>query len=123
MTAQLAFSEKYKPAREQVLDLLGDLQWHSWKDLRRVGGVRYGARLGELKDDGYSIETRDSTLTDDGKDYRLRWLTPGEGRDPRVKVYLNPDDAALLMLGHVSEGAREAVKVAIESYQRRSVKF
>lgn len=118
MTAQLAFAERYKPAREQVLDLLSDLQWHSWRELRRVGGVRYGARVGELRDEGYHVESRKSALTEDGKDYRLKWLAPGGVREPRVKVYLREQDAAAMVQdGIVPLAACHGIAEALASFR------
>lgn len=46
---------KLKPAALNVLGLLGDFEPHSRHELARVGGARYSARVGELRDAGQRI--------------------------------------------------------------------
>ena len=61
--------------RDALLALLSDGQWHSALECQRpsVGGSRYSARMGELKDLGYRIERQ--TLDHQLFHYRL---LPGE---------------------------------------------
>ena len=46
---------KLKPATLNVLGLLGDFLPHSRRELAEVGGARYSARIGELRDAGQPI--------------------------------------------------------------------
>jgi hypothetical protein len=45
--------------REALHALLSDGRWHSQQELVAVGGLRYGARLLELRQGGACIETDD----------------------------------------------------------------
>jgi len=33
------YAEQFKTARGRIFNLLSDLQWHSWRELRKIGGV------------------------------------------------------------------------------------
>lgn len=101
--------------RERVLSLLSDLGWHSFSQIHSVGGIRYSARLLELKRLGYRIEDR-ATGTD-GKDYRLISLTPGPAQEKRVKVFLRETDAEKLVVGKITRAAIAAVSDALGSFK------
>lgn len=90
------YADKKRPQREKVLQVLSDLQWHPYMDLAAVGGVRYGARLLELKRLGYEIEDR-NVKGDIGKDYRLKRLRPGMPKQKLVKVFLMEDEAQAIV--------------------------
>lgn len=67
--------------RERVLSLLSDLGWHSYRALVTVGGLRYGARVLELRREGYQIEVR--ALDVEGQEYRLTSLVKGAAQGKR----------------------------------------
>ncbi len=50
-----ALVRKLKPAALHILGLLGDGAPHTRQELARVGGARYSARVGELRDAGHRI--------------------------------------------------------------------
>ncbi|HUW17256.1 MAG TPA: hypothetical protein VMW94_09285, partial [Actinomycetes bacterium] len=75
-------------------------EWHHWEELE-VGGNRYGARISELRDAGWRITSR--PLPTGGSRYRLVSQVCGEGRSPRVKVFLSPR-AVRVILSHASRG-------------------
>ena len=60
--------------RDRLLQLLQDRQPHSSWECASVGGIRFGARLLELRQRGCIIDTIDRT---DSADYVLR-CEPGE---------------------------------------------
>lgn len=108
--------------RSRVLGLLSDLDWHTFSELHRVGGIRYGARLLELRRQGYRIEHR--THGEDWKSYRLISLTPGVPMPKRVKVFLPYHDAKrLLDEGVVTAAARGAVREAVGSFKHNEAKL
>jgi len=57
-------------AREKLYNLLKDGLWHPYKELFDVAGVRYSARLFELKNFGHQIESRE-LKGGPGKEYKL----------------------------------------------------
>ena len=107
----------HKPKRKLLLALLWDCGWHRHGALRRVGGVRYSARLLELKRLGYQIE--DEPLAGEpGKRYRLTTRKLGEPLGKRVKVYLRERDCVrLLERGEVSLHLENCVAKALRSFQ------
>lgn len=112
----------HRPQRERVLDLLRDLQWHDFSELHRVGGIRYSARLLELKRSGYRIADESYV---DGKRYRLLSSEP-DGIPPpkRVKVFLTAHDAGrLLETGHLTAEARRALQSAVYSFRHNADKL
>lgn len=121
------FAEKKRTQRERVLDVLLDLQWHPYMDLNAVGGVRYSARLLELKRLGYEIEDR--TVKDGGgKDYRLKSPLPRKTPQAKmVKVFLKEEEAEAILARlrglhyraphRTYEGARSAVENALGSFR------
>jgi hypothetical protein len=108
------FAEINKTKRQRVLELLNDLQWHTHVELQVVGGVRYGARLLELKRLGYLID--DQSLEPQGKRYRLASTVRGVPQEKRVKVFLTKEDAQNLLEGVVTAEATLAVRDALSSY-------
>ena len=102
-------------ARGRLLKLLEDLGWHDHRDLERVAGNRYAARLLELKRLGYRIEDRSGTK--DGKAYRLLSREPSEPQGKRVKVFLDEADADALSHGRITAAAVDAVGLALASFR------
>jgi len=101
------YATKYRTARERVFDLLSDLRFHSWRELQAAGGNRYGARLLELRREGYEIV--DTAYDEDGQQYRLVRLERGEPQPKRVRVYISESSAEHAVRGFVTEETREAV--------------
>ncbi len=87
------FGAGKKPAREKLLELLSDKIWHTWKECEHAGGMRYSARLLELKRQGWVIESRGSAS--EGKDYRL--LGRGPKQTKKVRVLLEEAEVQYLL--------------------------
>jgi len=115
------YGRKYTTARYRLFGLLRDLAWHSRVQLENVAGVRYGARILELKREGYAIETK--KWDEHGKAYRLVSLEKGEPQLKRVKAFFVPTDAELLVLGEVTATARSAVREALASFRENAGKL
>lgn len=107
------WGKRYGTARDRALALLTDGGWHSWRELERVAGVRYGARLLELRREGCQIEHQDDP-SGDGRCYRLAGRA--EPQEKRVRVYLREDDARSLTYGRITTSARAAVIDALGSF-------
>lgn len=56
-TAAIPNYPKRKNKREALLELLSDGQRHHMRQMMEVGGMRFGARVDELRRAGYAIET------------------------------------------------------------------
>jgi len=108
------FGAVKKPARKRLYDLLSDRQWHAWRACRTVGGMRYSARMLELKREGWIIESRGAD--EDGKEYRL--IGAGTPKGKKVRVFLPEAEVKhLLSLPGVSPTAQSALDDALGSYQ------
>lgn len=101
--------------RERLLDLLMDLEWHDHREIRMAGGVRYSARLLELKRLGYKVVDED--LKPQGKRYRLIVPYRGEPQMKRVKIYLTSEDTEKLLNGDMTKEARDEIESALKSYK------
>jgi hypothetical protein len=115
------YAREKRPHRQRVLELLWDCRWHSAREVCGAGGVRYSARLLELRRLGYAIESRGQNV--DGKDYRLASTTPGPLQGKRVKAFLAEADAESLTAGVVTTGARRAVDEALRSFRMNKEKL
>jgi len=115
----ISYPRKFRSAREALFALLEDCQWHHWDELQARAGVRYGARVCELRDDGYEIL---STDLDTGKRYRLTSVVPGPKRRNRVKVFLDEADAVSVARGFPSSSAMSEVASAIQSFRSNKAK-
>ena len=116
------FAIKYKTARERVLIELQTLAWTSWRVLHQTGGVRYSARLLELKRLGYKIiDTADPS--GDGKRYRLLDLVPSHPQHKHVKIYFEESDADALIRGEVTPAAQEATMYALRIFRANKHKL
>jgi len=87
------FGAEKKPARERLLDLLWDKQWHTWAECRGEGGMRYSARMLELRRLGWVIESRGADT--EGKDYRLTGMGPPQ--DKKVRVFFEEAEVQYLL--------------------------
>lgn len=85
------------PARDRILHLLSNLGWHSWKELHAVGGVRYSARILELKRLGYEITSIDNNGQGEGRQYKLASTVPGKPKGKKVKIFLEEEDTIRLI--------------------------
>src|SRR5215467_2495131 len=102
------FAVQHRTQRDRVLDLLADLDWHHFGELHRVGGIRYSARLLELRRLGYQITTRELPHRT-GREYRLVSREPLTPKLKRVKVFLSLDDARRLAAGDLTSTAAAAL--------------
>ena len=55
--------------KDALFALMQDGRWHHMAEMQRVGGWRYGARLHELKNQGWQYEKR--SVGNDVFEYRL----------------------------------------------------
>jgi hypothetical protein len=114
------FGEEKKTARERLLDLLSDGEWHSYKECQSVGGARYGARLHELRRLGFQVDSRGDKAA--GLDYRVTGT--GEPQRKRVKVYLEEEDVIELLDSHrLTTNARKLLEEALGSFRHNKDKL
>jgi hypothetical protein len=101
-------------SRAQLLLRMGDLQWHHGEDLAKFAGIRYGARLLELKQRGYVIEERGP---DAGgwKSYRLAMRMPfGAHQGERARIYIDVADLEVMVnSGSVPASAAPLLEAAL----------
>lgn len=105
---------RHRPRRERLLELLADGAWHDWRECSDVAGLRFGARVGELREAGWLIESEDLEV---GRRYRLASLEKGPKLGRRVRIYVDESDAEALASGWVSERARLAIKSALAIFR------
>jgi hypothetical protein len=110
------YARKYLTARDRILQAMKDLEWHDWKELSRIGGIRHQARLRELKRLGYKFETVSDLKSGHGMRHRLLDLVPGRPAKKLVKIYLPEHDAKLLIEDEVSDEARVIIKTALQIF-------
>jgi hypothetical protein len=113
--------------RSKLLELLMDMRWHKPSEMRKAGGVRYSARLLELKRLGYKFDDRPLAGEQQGKEYILICLVPGTPQQKRAKVYLDEGDLSLLVSGYTirqlsAAGARE-LRRGLVSYKNNKAKL
>jgi len=116
-------ADEFSGARGALLDLLWDRKWHSRDALLAVAGHRYGARLGELRRDGWRIE---SHLHPHGKGtlYRLRSHKKGPRAVKRVQVlFFERDAEVLLETGTLTRSAARSLRRAFASFRRHKEKL
>jgi len=116
------FAVKYETARDRVLAALQGLTWTSWRELDRVGGNRYSARVRELKRQGYKIAST-ADPSGDGKRYRLLNLVPGLPERKYVKIYFEETDADALTRNEVTPAAAAAATKALRIFQANKHKL
>jgi hypothetical protein len=119
------FGEKKESARDRLLRIMSDLEWHPWRELVSVGGHRFSSRLRELRRLGYKMEDEEPS-EGDGKWYRLLSLERGEPAPKFVRVPFTPEDAADLLdrLGSsMTFTARIALHHAYQSYLANAEKL
>ncbi len=110
--------------RDALFSLLSDGAWHQHHELARAGGVRYSARLLELKRLGFAIDSEDASDGEQGKRYRMPSTMPGVAKTKRVKVYLEePDVLAMVERGFIPPGARAALEDAHASFDTNREKL
>ena len=82
--------------------------WRGWVHGQRLAGIagnRYGARLNELRDDGWQIEKK--AAPGGWYMYRLTALDRGSRREPRVRFDLRASDIAALARGEITDTVRQ----------------
>lgn len=110
------FATEKIPARTQLLALLTDGEWKPWTAMRTAGGMRYSARLLELKRLGYQIESRGNAPQ--GKEYRL--TGKGEPKTKQVKVFLTEEHARRVRdCDALPVELRKVVAAALRSFESR----
>ena len=103
--------------RAALFTLLSDGAWHVHQELARVGGVRYSARLLELKREGYAVESEEVAEGDPGKRYRMPTTERGAAKAKKVKAYLAEEDVRTMVeLGYIPPLARDALTDALGSF-------
>lgn len=95
--------------RDALLDLLRDGEWHTTIECARVGGLRFGGRIGELRALGYDIETRGAS--DDSFAYRL-WAEESPAKERRCRITASQNDTCLLAAGIVTDDVRREAERA-----------
>lgn len=118
-------AEEHRPQREVLLDAMrGDCDvWFTVGQLVELGGIRYGARLLELRRLGWIVESRTDESSPNGKLYRIH-PTKGPPQRKRVKVLLDEADVAeLLERGTVSLAARVELADALGSFRHNREKL
>lgn len=122
------FGKVKEPARIRVLDLLSDLEWHSWSELKDVGGVRYSARIHELRRQGYEIKVSPIEGTT-GNRYRLVSKVPGSPVTKKVKLFLSDGDVSSILShlkhrpGLLSDDGATECRRALASFERNRGKL
>lgn len=103
-------AHRFRTAREALVDLLSDGQFHSWKECAARAGIRFGARLLEIRRAGGVIEDRPCN---EGKAYRLVSIAPANDCQARRRLLLSPDDIASIARGIPSTAARREAEKAM----------
>ena len=111
----------HETKREKLLRRMQDEDWHSFVELRQVGGDRFGARIRELKRLGWRIESRPSKMYANGKEYRL--IGRGQPAGKRVKVLLTEFEASQAAQGTLTDSACDAIHDALRSFRANKEKL
>lgn len=106
----------HKSARDRLLDLLSDFEWHTYKECHLVGGVRYGARILELKRLGYKVESTEDPSAKDGNLYRLVSLEKGPPQEKQVKLFLTEKESRELLASSLSSSIITKTGNALTSF-------
>lgn len=107
---------KYASARDAVLEALRSGAWVSWRQLNAIAGVRYGARIRELKRLGYQIEATERE--DHGRSCRLISPDLGHAREKRIRIYLDEQDALEMSRGNVTLTAIGEVRSSLQRFRK-----
>jgi hypothetical protein len=100
--------------RDQLLVLFSDKNWHSHEELAQVGGIRYSARILELKRLGHDVESKGHPK--EGKEYRC--ISRREPPIKRVKVFLDESDVLdILDNTFMPKQARKSLEEALASFE------
>ncbi len=102
---------------KRLLELLCDLRWHDQQELTIAGGRRYGARLHEMKADGFDIVDEWCVPKSSGKRYRMRSRERLGKRQRKVRIYLDQSDAEELQRGEITLFALAAVQDGLDSFR------
>ena len=114
------YGEEKRTCRDRLLALLVDNEWHDWSECESVGGMRYSARILELRRLGHHIERQGRKP--DGCKYRL--TSKGSPQPKRVRVYLDESDAEeMLLLDGLPLTAAAAIVGALASYDKNRDKL
>lgn len=83
--------------KQRMLRFMGDLEWHRGAYLADRFGWRFGGIIGELRDDGYSVQTRLYSTETGECEYRLVSRMHGAVRSPSVQVRIPLEWASALV--------------------------
>jgi len=114
------YAKENKSLRKDLLELLSNLDWHDNVNLAAAGGIRYGARLLELKRLGYRIEDEDIVK---GKRYRLKSLHRDQPQEKRIRIYVSKQEARDLIKGVVTTELSAAVVTALSVFEANEHKL
>lgn len=122
------YAELNAKDRDKLLELLMDMRWHTPSEMRKAGGVRYSARLLELKRLGYIIDDRPLTGKEQGKQYILLSLVPGTPQKKRAKILLDENDlttivASRAIMGLLSSVGQSELRRALIRYRNNKDKI
>jgi hypothetical protein len=92
-------------AKSALLSLLEDQRWHPYFECEEVAGNRYGARMDELRKEGYQIESKAYRPRQGKQGHGKQYCLSGKklfGQGPRVRLDLELSEMELVivMLGH-----------------------
>ncbi len=103
--------------RDALFALLADGAWHAHHELAEAGGVRYSARVLELKRLGFGIVSAPMGEGDHGLRYRMPSTKRGERKEKKVKVFLEERDVvSMVSSGFVPSRALDALQDAHASF-------
>lgn len=125
--SRVDYAQVNEQDRNKLLAMLMDMKWHKPGEMRKAGGVRYGARLLELKRLGYMIDDRPLSGKEQGKEYCLAALVPGTPQKKRAKVFLSEKDLITLVSGgtiiHLTKEGQDELKLSLIRFQNNKDKL
>lgn len=114
------YGQEKKTLRDAVLAKLWDLEWHSYAEILKVGGIRYGARILELKRLGWHVVSQEQP---DGNSYRLMSRTQQSPKVKTVKTYFTEEEADWIAKGYLPPTARQKVQESLASFRANKHKL
>jgi hypothetical protein len=112
MERAIDWAQERTSDRARVLDVLSDRCWHGNGELARICN-RYGARILELKREGWDIEAEPLP---GAQGNRFRLVSSKKGppvKTRKVRIYLEESDARELAAGRLTLFARHEIAEAL----------
>ena len=103
--------------RRALWKILSDGELHSWRELFEIAGVRYNARLTELRSLGYQIATH-MELDSSGGWYQYVGRT--SPRTKRLQIRLTPHQAIQLLNCEIPEDIKQLIEERLEAHRLNS---